>query len=217
MTGIKLRSAQNALYVVVDYEGTGSKAGVSEGVVEIAAVAVFQSNIVGKLEFRLNPEIPIPPHISRIHGIYDEHVVGSPSLNEVRPNLAGFLNGMLLVAHNASVERRMLEHSFPDLRIAGLLDSLRLSRKLFPQEQRHGLDALITRFALEGRLAEVCPGLDRHSALFDAQATALAFLHLLDEVGPECTVDQIVSMCGIATSLTSAPIPDPQRTLFDQT
>jgi DNA polymerase III epsilon subunit-like protein len=207
--------ARSARYVVIDYEGTGSKAGVPEGVVEIAAVAVCQSNIIDQLEFRLNPGIKIPAHISRIHGIYDKDLVGAPSLDEVRPKLVGFLNGMLLVAHNACVERRMLEHTLPDLRITGLLDSLRLSRKLFPQEKRHGLDDLILRFSLENKLADTCPNSSRHSALFDAQATALAFLHLLDEIGPECSVDEIISLCGINTTLANRAIGETQRSLFD--
>lgn len=208
-------SARSARYVVIDYEGTGCKAGVPEGVVEIAAVAVCQSKIVDQLEFRLNPGMKIPPRISRIHGIYDEDVVGAPSLNEVRPKLMDFLDGMLLVAHNACVERRMLEHTLPDLRITALLDSLRLSRKIFPQEKRHGLDDLVLRFSLENKLADNCPNSHRHSALFDAQATAMAFLHLLDEIGPERSVDEIISLCGINTTLASGAIGATQRSLFD--
>ena len=50
---------------------------------------------------RINPEIPIPPKTTAIHGITDEDVANSPTFKEVAKNLANFLEGCDLAGYNA--------------------------------------------------------------------------------------------------------------------
>jgi len=50
---------------------------------------------------RINPEMPIPPKTTAIHGIKDEDVANSPTFKEVARNLAAFLEGCDLAGYNA--------------------------------------------------------------------------------------------------------------------
>ena len=50
---------------------------------------------------RVNPEMPIPPKTTAIHGIKDEDVVNSPAFREVAKKLAVFLEGCDLAGYNA--------------------------------------------------------------------------------------------------------------------
>jgi len=50
---------------------------------------------------RINPEMPIPPKTTEIHGISDEDVAGAPTFREVAKNLALFLEGCDLAGYNS--------------------------------------------------------------------------------------------------------------------
>ena len=50
---------------------------------------------------RVNPEMPIPPKSTAIHGITDKDVENSPTFKEIAKNLAAFLEGSDLAGYNA--------------------------------------------------------------------------------------------------------------------
>jgi len=50
---------------------------------------------------RVNPEMPIPPKSTAIHGITDADVADSPTFKEIAKNLAAFLEGCDLAGYNA--------------------------------------------------------------------------------------------------------------------
>lgn len=50
---------------------------------------------------RINPEMPIPPKSTAIHGIKDEDVADAPTFREIAKNLAAFLEGTDLAGFNA--------------------------------------------------------------------------------------------------------------------
>ena len=50
---------------------------------------------------RVNPEMPIPPKTTAIHGITDADVASAPVFKEVAKNLAAFLEGCDLAGFNA--------------------------------------------------------------------------------------------------------------------
>jgi DNA polymerase-3 subunit epsilon len=71
----------------------------------------------------------------------------------------------VFVAHNARFDHGFLKHAFARAGRpfnARPLCTVRLSRRLFPEAQGHGLDAIVARHAL--------PVTDRHRALGDARA-----------------------------------------------
>ncbi len=87
--------------VVLDLETTGMNI-VTDRIVEIALLKI---NIDGSEEerlLRINPEIPIPPEVSLIHGITDEDVKDKPTFKEVAKNLAKFIEGCDLCGFNSN-------------------------------------------------------------------------------------------------------------------
>jgi DNA polymerase III subunit epsilon len=87
--------------VVLDLETTGMNI-VTDRIVEIALLKI---NIDGSEEEKLmliNPEIPIPPEVSQIHGITDEDVEDKPTFKEVAKNLAKFMEGCDLCGFNSN-------------------------------------------------------------------------------------------------------------------
>lgn len=192
-------------YVVVDLEGTGPQHRDREGIVEIAAVLISKGRVEIDYFYRmLNPEISIPERISRIHGITNDDVQDKPTLSTVEGSLLEFLDSRVFVAHHASTEMRVLNHRLPKFRPLLVLDTLKMSRVLYPNAPKHGLDALIDRFdiaiedAAEGRFR-------RHSAYFDATATAQAFLYMIvDKFDSSCNLAEIASVCDLSNKIYGA-------------
>jgi DNA polymerase III subunit epsilon len=83
----------------------------------------------------------------------------------VAGEVAQRLDGCVFVAHNARFDYGFLKHEFARLERpfrARVLCTVKLSRRLFPEQPSHSLDAVIERHALDIR--------DRHRALGDARA-----------------------------------------------
>ena len=87
--------------VVLDLETTGMNI-VTDRIVEIALLKI---NIDGSEEEKLmliNPEMPIPPEVSQIHGVTDEDVKDKPTFKEVAKILAKFIEGCDLCGFNSN-------------------------------------------------------------------------------------------------------------------
>ncbi|TAL59974.1 MAG: 3'-5' exonuclease [Bacteroidetes bacterium] len=84
----------------IDLETTGINVS-TDRIVEFSVLKISPN---GKEEWmctRINPEMPIPPKSTAIHGIKDEDVVSSPTFKEMAKNLASFLEGCDLAGYNA--------------------------------------------------------------------------------------------------------------------
>lgn len=87
--------------VFFDLETTGTDT-VKDRIVEIAYLKVFPN---GKKEVktrRINPEMPIPPAATAIHGISDEDVKDCPTFKKIAKSLADQLEGCDLAGFNSS-------------------------------------------------------------------------------------------------------------------
>lgn len=87
--------------VFFDLETTGTNI-VKDRIVEISYLKVFPN---GKEEIktrRINPEMPIPPASTAIHGISDEDVKDCPTFKQVAKSLADQIEGCDLAGFNSS-------------------------------------------------------------------------------------------------------------------
>ena len=148
---------------VVDVETTGANP-VHDRVTEIGILRIEHGELVEKWSSLVNPGMSIPRLIQGITGIDDDMVRDAPRFGEIAGKVRELLDGGIFVAHNArfdfgfiSNEFRRLEQEFS----ARVLCTVKLSRALYPQHHRHGLDALIQRHDLQ------CSA--RHRALGDAE------------------------------------------------
>ncbi|WP_323118467.1 exonuclease domain-containing protein [Burkholderia alba] len=176
--------AIDAPLVFVDLETTGGSAAehrITEiGVVEVSAQGVSTWTSL------VNPQQSIPPFIQQLTGISDAMVRTAPTFAALAPTLFERLDGKLFIAHNASFDRGFLRAEFQRAGLAfnpDVLCTVRLSRALFPRESRHGLDALIERYALVPSA--------RHRALADADLIWQFWRRLHDDVPVERLREQI--------------------------
>jgi DNA polymerase III subunit epsilon len=84
----------------LDLETTGINIAVDR-IVEISVLRINTNHKEEWLSTRVNPEMPIPPKSTAIHGIKDQDVVSAPTFREIAKNLATFLEGCDLAGYNA--------------------------------------------------------------------------------------------------------------------
>ena len=84
----------------IDLETTGINVS-ADRIVEISVLKISPGGKEEWLSTRINPEIPIPPKSTAIHGITDKDVVDSPTFKEIAKMLTVFLEGTDLAGYNA--------------------------------------------------------------------------------------------------------------------
>ena len=173
VTGSVENSTLRDSFVVFDIETTGFSP-VKNRIIEIGAVKVERGEITDRFSKFVNPQTPIPFEINQLTGISDEMVSGAPVIEEVLPEFLEFIKGCKLVAHNASFDMSFIVENCKRLGYSSefiYLDTLALSRVLFPAQGKHTLDAMAK--ALKVSLQ------NHHRAVDDAECTALIFAKLI--------------------------------------
>ncbi len=87
--------------VFFDLETTGTNI-TADRIVEICYLKVFPNGNEESKTMRINPEMPIPPGSSAIHGIYDADVVDCPTFKEVAKSIANDIEGCDLAGFNSN-------------------------------------------------------------------------------------------------------------------
>ena len=152
--------------VCVDLETTGGSAAWHR-IIEIGIVEVDRDGTRREWSTLVNPGARIPPQIVAFTGITDAMVATAPDFASVHRELLARLKGRLFVAHNARFDYGFIRAELGRLDIrwsAKSLCTVKLSRRLYPAEPRHNLDAVMARHAID------CSA--RHRALGDARVLA---------------------------------------------
>ena len=148
--------------VCVDLETTGGSAAWHR-IIEIGTVQIDRDGSTREWSTLVNPGARIPSSIVAFTGITDEMVANAPPFAEVHKELLSRLKGRVFVAHNARFDYGFIRTELARLDVrwsAKVLCTVKLSRRLHPEEPRHNLDAVIARHGLD------CSA--RHRALGDA-------------------------------------------------
>lgn len=148
----------------IDVESTGAHP-VRDRITEIAILRVEDGEVVARWESLVAPGQPIPPLIEEVTGISDAMVADAPAFEAVADTVAALLEGCVFVAHSARFDYGFIRNAFTRIGRefeAPVLCTVKLSRALYPEHHRHGLDALIERHGL------VCSA--RHRAMGDVEA-----------------------------------------------
>src|SRR3954449_10036915 len=178
---------QSAEYVCVDTE-TNGRPGDDCELTEVGAVLVGGGELHERFESLVRVERPLSRGIERFTGITQKMVDTAPPPEEVLPQLAGMLDGRVLVAHSASFDRRVLAQAFER---AGLdwpdppsLCTVALARRFAPLARQRKLAPLAESLGIE------VDGV--HRALVDAETCARVFCALFPK------------LCGAAATLPEA-------------
>jgi DNA polymerase-3 subunit epsilon len=168
---------QRLRYAVVDVETTGGAPSRGHRITEIAVVEIRDGVIARDFQTLVNPGRSIPPRIAALTGINDEMVADAPFFEDVAPELLGWLEGRVFVAHNVSFDWSFvsfqLGDSLGEVPESPRLCTVQLARRLAPGLKRRNLDSVASHFGV--------PIHARHRAHGDALATARVLLRLLDE------------------------------------
>src|SRR4051812_15127673 len=87
--------------IFFDIEATGLSVG-SDRIVEICMLKVNVDNSTETKTLRVNPQIPIPEVVSKIHGIYDKDVADCPAFKQIAGNLSQFIGNADLAGFNSN-------------------------------------------------------------------------------------------------------------------
>ena len=93
--GLRLRRS----LAVVDLETTGTTPA-SDRIIEVSIIRLSLDGSEETLSRRVNPQIPIPPEATAIHGITDAGVASEPPFSELAPQIDKFLKGCDLAGYN---------------------------------------------------------------------------------------------------------------------
>ncbi|MBI2061367.1 MAG: WYL domain-containing protein [Nitrospirae bacterium] len=161
-----------------DLETTGLNPWRGDRIVEVGAIRAKGAEVVETFATLVNPMRPIPPEVSKVHGITDGMVAHSPTQDEVLPGFLKFIGEDVLMAHNASFDIGFFSSAMNDLKLGFpdniVIDTLTLSRKLYPEYERHSMDILRTRFSL--------PTDFYHRAERDARDLHTIFMNFLGKI-----------------------------------
>jgi DNA polymerase-3 subunit epsilon len=160
------------MYAIVDIETTGGGGGA-----RITEIAVFRHDgqqIVDIFHSLINPEIYIPPFITRLTGIDNAMVRDSPTFSDVQDSVRALTKDAFFVAHNAKFDYGFIKREFgaiDEYFQRDLLCTVQLSRKIFPGLKSYSLGNLCQSLEI---VIE-----NRHRAHGDAAATVQLFEKLL--------------------------------------
>ncbi|HDR46446.1 MAG TPA: 3'-5' exonuclease [Geoalkalibacter subterraneus] len=180
--------------VVLDLETTGTSPQYDR-IIEIGLSEIEQGRVVEEWSSLVNPEVRLSPFIIQYTGISDAQVTKAPTFAALAEDLFERLRGKVLIAHNARFDYGFLKNEFTRVGLIyqePTLCTLKLSRRLYPQYRRHGLDALIERHGLRVEA--------RHRALGDVRMTWEFVCKALEENPPEAVSHVLEKILGPLTS-----------------
>jgi len=159
-------------YVVVDVEGNGQQ---PPDLVELAAVPIVGGIIGEPTSWLVKPERSIKYFATRIHGLTTKDVADAPAFADIADEVRQALDADVLVAHNAHVDVGVLQRHLGEWKCPEVLDTLKLARRLRPNQMSYKLGALVEAFKLAEGLPE---GLTPHRATYDVLVAARLFVRL---------------------------------------
>ena len=171
-------------FAALDFESAGIRPGGTETAVQIGIAVMDGIEIVPArfLASYLSTTEPITWRARKVHGITTRDLRGAPSLLGLWPSIRNLLEGRWLVGHGSATERRFLR-AFPFHGFGPWVDTLKLSRAVWPSLDSFALGDLIAQKGLEDKLREVHPNFRWHDALSDAVASLILLRHILLEGG----------------------------------
>jgi len=164
-------------WVAIDFE-TASRERASACALGLAVIE--GGRIVEKRDWLIQPPGNyFEPMNTRIHGIHADLVAQSPEFDETWSEIAPYLAGSVVLAHNAPFDIGVLRASLARYEleppaVVGYHCTVQMSRAVWPDLANHRLSTVCSHCGIE---------LEHHVAASDAAACASIALHCLDAVG----------------------------------
>jgi DNA polymerase III subunit alpha, Gram-positive type len=175
VTNIKGQSIDTK-YCVLDLETTGFSP-ITEKITEIGIMKLEGGKVIDKFSCFVNPEKQIPARVVEVTNITDDMVKDAETIDKVFPKMLDFINGSVLVAHNAEFDIGFLKHNSKALGYDfdfTYLDTLALAKELFPHFKTYKLGRIAKNLGFKVDVA--------HRALDDVDTTVKVFNVMLEEL-----------------------------------
>ncbi|MBC5787324.1 PolC-type DNA polymerase III [Clostridium facile] len=172
-------------FVVFDTETTGLNAQ-DERLTEIGAVVVKNGEILEEYDEFVNPGKPIPPNITELTGITDEMVADAPGERESLEKFFAFVNGRVLIAHNAKFDMGFLAAAAERCGMPcefTYIDTVPIARTLFPNIKNYKLDTLVNHLKLGD--------FNHHRACDDARVLGLIYIEMVKRLQSDKQINTI--------------------------
>jgi len=165
-------------YIVFDFETTGLSPNLGDRAIEVAAVLVVDGIVTDKFQALMNPGMRISSFIESYTGITNSMLSKAPTNSVSMKKFSQFIGRAPLIAHNASFDKKFLEHEFDLIGLnlnQPIACSLKAARRIYQQAPNHKLKTLIelNRIKVSG---------DFHRALADAEMTAQLWMKMCDDI-----------------------------------
>ena len=182
----------NGEFCVFDTETTGLDPGV-EYLTEIGAVIVRDGEVVEEFDTFVKPGKPITPKITELTGITNEMVANAPGEAEALEAFLKFVDGRILVAHNAhSFDIRFLRAAAKRSGIEfepTYIDTLTMAQAMYPGLHNYKQGTINKHLEL--------PAYEAHRACEDSAALGRIFCVMLKDLEEK----QVTAVSGINTGL----------------
>lgn len=170
---------RDATYVVFDIETSGLYIPFNE-IVEIGAVKIRNNQVIDEFSALIKPKQPLRQKIIDITHITNEMLYDKLTIDEVLPSFKEFIDGCVLVAHNAHFDTDFIYAKMEDLNIFEkpypCIDTMMFARGLFGGAFKQNNLRAVGKFLK----VEVEPN-EQHRAVYDAKTTGNIFQNLLGE------------------------------------
>jgi len=163
--------------IILDTETTGLDPASGDRMVEIGMVEMIGRVETGRtFHAYFNPQRSMPAEAEAVHGLSEHFLSDKPCFSELAQELVDFIDGAILVAHNAQFDIGFIDAELSrcghlPYGMTNVVDTLALARTRHPGS-KHSLDALCTRYGVD-RSHRI-----KHGALLDAQLLAQVYIEL---------------------------------------
>ncbi len=177
-----MSTIRDCRFTAIDFESAGAAKGRTDTPVQIG-LASWSANAGHHDPFvsYLATDQPVQWAAQKVHGITSADLDGAPSLLSLWPDLKTRLGGAVVVAHGKGTEKRFLR-AFPGHGFGPWVDTLLLSRALWPDLSDHALGSLCDTLGLSPQVRSLVPGKSWHDALFDAVASLTLLAHVVENL-----------------------------------
>lgn len=154
----------------------------------------------------------VHPEAQAVHGISDADLAGKPVFGEISSELVEFLDGAMLVAHNANFDIGFLNAEFsrlglPPVDPGVVIDTLAIARRKHPMGP-NSLDALCRRYGIDNSHRT------KHGALLDSELLAEVYIELMGGKQAAFSLDvQVESVVATGASTAEVVIRRRERVL----
>ena len=165
----------DGIYWVMDTEGNGAN---PNEPIELGMVQMDGYEITGKAHvWRFKPFAPVTYYANRVHNISNDDLAKCPSFEDTASEILEILGTHPVIGHSVAVEINMLQPRLNEWKPNAAYDTLKIARRLLPDQRQHKLQILADQFDLSSE-ARKMTGMKPHSGLYDSVVTALLLKRL---------------------------------------